>query len=757
MCAQNTSADGGDGNSGGFQIRLQDTGEPRTKPSIDVSLWTRAGEELERSTVAEDGRFDVSADALKRAEIVRIGPLGANLECLTDIGLSLRSTDFTARLREGALDIAPGLWEAWFPIFQCVSGRTRVCRPGQWWFDDLAAMALEPVASARRIGAASLRARTLAPASSSSTTNAALISAPQTAQRLSPAASIDELIAWPFNCAPICEARIEVYRRVCCCDPWIVFDPRLKELVCRLEEVVPDFPQPHPPTPFERLRTPAPVPEVSAAFFQSGALDRQSVNAATDLRALRSLPPEAIPTYVNGRPYLFCPSYDCDPPVQVAEGSPGLDGRFSICWPSFPILLQPGCHFEYAYRVYQPFGQFEILVYDGVSAGNWFAADDDPTLTSYSPFAYGCRINPAGRHVFLNAIADTGAHQLNTPNAASAIAVSSPDPTSGTAYPVPDPLSSVTDRNWGGTLKINLTITEGMQDAGAKYYRISVVEADADGAPALGATRHDVTTVPAWLKSEAGGDIVPVSLGPNSVDGQNALFEIPYDTNPTTDWLDNQFHALLDTNDVRWSDPTVRHLITVEIFDESGDRLRPTGTDPTGLGGDETEAAFTFRRRFQETGSTLEVPYGALTHMFWWDNREMVADIEDLRLDLVANNNECQFLVGTAASTFSIGYRAFHENQLFHASHSISWRRGLGNTANSSGTLPTSSPMNVGGPPGAAPVGASGTETFGNMLQTESRCAFSLWLNVYNKITDGDDMGLQYRGDTAAVVLEVDN
>ncbi|MEO1250252.1 MAG: hypothetical protein AAFW76_10500, partial [Pseudomonadota bacterium] len=499
-------------------------------------------------------------------------------------------------------------------------------------------------------------------------------------------------------------------------------------------------------------------------FFKNGALDRRAVNAAADLRALRSLPPEAIPEYVNARPYLFCPRYDCSDPVKVAEGEPGLDGRFNICWPGFPLPTQPNCHVEYAYRVYQPFGPFFILIYDGVSAGEWFDGDDDPTLTSYSEWAYGCRINPAGNFVFLDVIGDTGAHHLNTPDAASADSVAAPSPTSGTVFPVPSALSAVTDRNWGGNLKISLLISEGMQDIGAKYYRISVVEADASGAPASGATRHALNTVPAWNKAVAtatGVDIVPVSLGPNSEDGQNSLFEIPYDTNPTTDWLDNQYHVVLDTKDTRWSDPTVRHLLTVEIFDENGQRLRPTGTPATGLGGAEGEAAFTFRRRYQETGDTAEVPFGALTHMFWWDNREMVADIVDFRQDGLENNDECQFLAGTASSTFGIGYRAYHENPLFHASHNIQWQRGLGNTDFSSGSLANAAPIapasapNVGGPPDTTPPGASGTQDFGTLLQTQSRCAFSLWLNVYNKRTDGDDHGFVYQGDTAAVALEI--
>jgi hypothetical protein len=265
------------------------------------------------------------------------------------------------------------------------------------------------------------------------------------------------------------------------------------------------------------------------------------------------------------------------------------------------------------------------------------------------------------------------------------------------------------------------------------------------------------------LNGSGGLDIVPVSLGPNSVgsgaDEQHSLYEIPFDTNPTTNWNAGQYHALLDTNDIRWSDPTKRHLVMLEIFDDSGTRLKPNGTPATGLGGPESTAAFGYRRRYQETGDTLEVPFGALSHMFWRDNRDVYGDILDLRRDGLIFNAECLFFGGTADTQFSVGYRTFYPNQMFQRYHSVGLRRGLGNAAPAPGALQPTISTNVGVPPG--PAHGSATKTYAEMLKTaydptRTKCAFLATLNVYNKRTDGEDTGNQRAGESVAFVIEID-
>jgi hypothetical protein len=245
---------------------------------------------------------------------------------------------------------------------------------------------------------------------------------------------------------------------------------------------------------------------------------------------------------------------------------------------------------------------------------------------------------------------------------------------------------------------------------------------------------------------------VKVGLGPNAapLGGQSYLYEIPYDTE--ADWEAGQYHAHLDTTDARWSSPLVRHLVTIEIFDVAGKRLRPTGTPATGQTGAEGTAAFTYRRKTAETGPTTNVPFGALTHLLWWDNSPIDGAILQLRRNGAPSSAECQFLVGSASTQFSIDYEAWHPQALFHRFHNIWWQRGLGGGSGDLDSLNTSNVV----PPGAT----SPSEDFGVMLDltgdpTRTRCAFTVFLGVYGKKTNGDDLGYPYLQKSAAFALEV--
>lgn len=759
-----------------LSVNLEGAGPEDDRPDLVVSAQDARRETIFEVKVDKGGTVAIPPAVLKKAERFGIGPPAADKDEQRsgDSALNIRREQFEAILERGQIDISRNIWIGWLHLLRCVSGRVRVCRRSPWWFNDLVARASEPLLAERISRSPSISSRALQArcAVSADTPRSLVATADLAAERISPAASLDQLIAWPFRCFPVCRGRVEVWRRVCCCEPWIVFDPRLPELVQDLEGLVRELPSgPVPPIP-----DPGPLLAVDPnndaggnnVLFREGALDERSLRAATDLRAIRALSDEQIPAYVNARPHLFCRRYDCSAPVKVAEGELGPDGVFNICWRSFPYALRHGCHEEYAYIVRQPFGQFMLTIYNGVAAGQWFDDDDTPTLTSYSPFAYGCRGNPSGNFVFLDLIGDTGAHELVTPDAESATSVNTPTYNGGLVFPAPNPAAAqgaALNRNWGGTLKLSFLFSEGLQDIGATYYRVSIVEANDFGDPT--GTRYYHDSGLSWNKAvpdgSGGVDIVPVSLGPTSAGSgantQNFLYRIPYDTNPTTDWNAGQYHAHVNTEDARWNDPDVRHLIMLEIFDENGQRLRPQGTPATGLSGSETTAAFTYRRRYQDTGATANVPFGALTHMFWWDNRDVFADIVDLRRNGLIFNAECLFFGGNEDTTFSVGYRAYHPREQFQLYHRIAWQRGLGSTAFSSGTLQPTISSNVGQPP-AAP-GGSATNTFGQMLRpdldlTRRKCAFTAFLDVWNKRTDGDDLGFQHRGDTAAFVLEIE-
>ncbi|HKV98569.1 MAG TPA: hypothetical protein VJN96_02035 [Vicinamibacterales bacterium] len=708
----------------GYRLNLTGLKAGETAPPIAVVLTGRDGKVLHTAAVAADGRFDLPADALKNANRVLVGPATQDAANTSfEAFAQYRPAEFTAALEKGEIAIARAQWELWRIYTTCVTGHVKLCRRSRWWYDDLVVLAKQPALS---------RAMSTRMAATSEL------------KRLPVATSVSELIAWPYRCSVICNGRVDVYRRTCCCQPWIVNDPRLDDLLKYLEEVV-LIPVPIP-GPDPGPESPQVGPE--SAFFRDGALDTQAVFAKRDLMALRKLPAAEIPAYINARAYLRCRHYSCSTPVKVGEGDINPDGRFNICWRDWPRPLRAFCHVEYAYKVQQHFGLGWITVYDGVAANIWFGPNDDAELVSYSIFAFGCRDNGdpgTGTFVYLDVIGDTGSNELETPASTGWDRVAAPGATSGLVFPT---AVNVLDRhrNWGGTLKLNYMFSEDLRLMGATHYRISVTAADNTGAPV--GPRHYYQTGLSWTKAIGGGVIVPVNLGPNPVGGENYLYQIPYDA-PDNNWESDQYHAHLDTTDPAWSDPLVRHLVTIEIFDNTGKRLRPNGTPATGQGGSEGQAPFTYRRKTAATGPTTDVPFGALTHMFWWDNRPVHVEIVELVQDGVASTAECQFMVGTPGSQFSINYRAYHEQVLFNRNHAIWWKRGL---AGATGDILNPGLGNVGFP--GAP-GASPSVSFGTMLGTHKRCAFTVFLGILGKMTDGDNLNYPYAEDTAAFALEI--
>ncbi|HEV2828805.1 MAG TPA: hypothetical protein VGW76_14500 [Pyrinomonadaceae bacterium] len=740
--------------TGGRQMQLNLVGlkEGEDTPAVVVTAIGADSKPLYVAEVDQKGFFSLPEEAFKNAHRILIGPKEADA---ADAGTTVRyrPRQFEELVQRGAVSISPGIWERWRFFVTCVTGTVRLCRRRPWWYYDLLTLAVQP---AFKIDAVSTAAR-------SSLTTKESISV------LGRAKSLPELIYWPYRCQTICNGTVEVYRRVCCCQPWIIDDPRLPELVRDLEEIVSVIPD-LPPIP----NPPDPPPYLEQIFLKDGTLDEMAVNANRDLSAIRVLPKRELTEYINARQYLLCRRYSCSVPRLVGHGVINPDGRFNICWRDFPRLLRPFCHEEYAYIVKQTIFGLTFTVYNGVAANIWFRQNDDATLTSYSPLAFSCRDNGepgSGAYVYLDIIGDTESWNLKTPDATGWDRVAAPAYNDGTVFPSPTPAAAVganLNRNWGGTLKLNYKFSEDMRNApvGAKYYRISITEADSSGHPT--GARNYLSDGLAWEKSivtSTGVAIVPVNLGPFPVGEESNLFLIPYDAD--ADWNAGQYHGFLNTNDSRWNDPTKRHLVTLEVFDAAGHRLHPTGTAPTGLLGTatglpviETPVPFTFRRRYQDIGDTANVPFAALTHMFWWDNSDLFAQIVNLIKDGLIFNSECLFLGGAPTSTLGIGYRAYHPNEMFQLSHSISWQRGLGSAAGATGTLLGSSSANVGKPPDGP--GTSPTNTFAEMLRTDleptrKKCAFTVFLTIYSKTTDGDSLGNGGITRTAAFAIDISN
>jgi hypothetical protein len=579
----------------------------------------------------------------------------------------------------------------------------------------------------------------------------------------------------------VCLGTVEVYRRTCCCWPIVIDDLRIDDLIRDLEVIVDGLPKlppprggfpPPPPPPIDPLRTP---------FFKGGALNELALNAASDLRVLRSVPRDQAAQYISSRPYLAHRLCSCGAPVKVATGTIQEDGTFNICWLEGWHLLSPNCYQQYAYVVKQTIGGTTTTIYDGRAAA--------PGRGQRQPGAHVLQrervqlreTGPERRqaYVYLDLIGDTESHELTTPDAAAGIA-SSPGRDLGPAVPPTRP--GTAPGNLGGHLELTFNFSEAM---GRRRWT-RAVSASASAGPMRRARRPDAPPpATASLARFSGGDIVPVTLGPvPPVAGENFLYRIPYNAvagpnallAPGESWTGSvRHHAVIDTLQVALNvpdgtdiaSPASNHLITVEVFNAANERLRPLGAPASGTPGTEVARPFKYRRWFQPGGSpgddTKEVPFAALTHLVCWDNREPVADITRLVFNNVASDAECQFLVGDGNATFGVEYRAYVPDQRFQNAHGIEWIRGLNASVTNGGvgSLGTFSPSNVGKP--LDPPVNSGTNTFELMLTrldppapptVLEKCSFAVTLTTYAKTTDGASFSYPYNSETAAFALE---
>lgn len=710
---------------------------------------------LHTQDVGSDGGFSIPADVLKRAQRVVLGAADDKGGIQPDASVSYRASEFSGQIKGRTLALAEGIWSRFLRHWVCTSGSVQVCWRRPWWYDAIITTAITPV-----------RTRAL--------TSNLLAALPSS--RVTP--SLNDLIYWPYRCAPVCLGTVEVYRRTCCCWPIVIEDTRITDLIRDLEIYVEQLPKPPklkiPPPPSPPLGDPLLTP-----FFKGGGLNELAINATNDLHMLSSLPADQAAQYIQSRAYLLHRLCSCSRPSKVGSGTIQSDGTFSICWLEPWRLLLPNCYEQYAYVVRQTIGGSTTTIYDGLVAGAWFAAGDQPVLTSYNGNAFSCNETGSGSddaYVLLNLIGDTESHELITPTSTGWDRVAAPGPTSGLLFPNIGPNNSHL-RNLGGRFELTFTFSLGMRSIGARYYRVSICKADASGNPT--GPRYYYGDGLVWQKYLGPANIELVTLGPTTQGGESHLYDIPYSDEP---WIGAvRYHALINTlsntadmnlnapGAVDLDSPADNHLITLEVFDVSGKRLRPLGTPASGQPGAETTAAFKFRRWFQPGGSpgddTAEVPFAALTHLFCWDNRLPVADITRLVMNGVASDEECQFMSGSGNSTFAIEYRAYVPDQRFQYSHGIGWLRGLNASAANGGvgTLQTPlSPANVGKPP-TLPV-ISGSNTFEHMLTrldppnpptVLNRCSFAVTLTTYAKTTNGEDLSYPYGQETAAFALSI--
>ncbi len=689
----------------------------RERPRLAVHAVDANGKVIASTPVGDDGTFPIDSKAFSRADRILIGPADAKPEERRRF-FALPAANAAAVLSADAeLAIAGRIWQEWVRFRRCVSGRVRRCLPFQHVLDDI------------------LVARGVANH--------------PTIQR---AVAFRPLVRYPFlGCSPLCFGTVEVYKRVCCCQPPLVFDPDLPV------EVNPDFPFP-PDDPFGHI---GPRQGLDAAPFElqqlvltGGTIDEHKI-ARLQVAALpRTLPVETRREILARYPQLWC---QCGLPKRVGQGFVQDGGLFSICWKEPPTLLRPNCREQFAYVVKQPIDGVLVTVYNGIAANQWFDGGDQPTLTSYHSKAIGCRESDVpgdGAFVVLEDIGSTPSHQLGTPQQTSFQSVGPLVYNSGLLNPVANPADAVgqlRNRNLGGHVALQYHFTESMKGVGAAYFRIQVAQADAAGNPAGSWIKLAPPTWSTWILNTSAPGSIP--LGPHSAGAETGLSAIPYDTGTplgaNEEWQDGQFHGVIPTTDLADG----RYLVMIEVFDVNGVRLKPLAA-PGGEAGSAVD--FTFRR-WNVPASTIPVPFAALTHMFWWDNRRAVADIVDIRLNGVASSDQCQFLEGAAGATVEIGYRAYHPQPgtpSFLHNHSLVLTRGLNGPS-----------WQVANPPGAE-VGegalphTSLSKTLADLLGDEppghQKCAFAVNLRAHVKTTNGSGtLTALDAGETAAFAAEI--
>ncbi|NOJ27181.1 MAG: hypothetical protein DA330_04130 [Nitrososphaera sp.] len=703
-----------------------------------VALYSREGK-----TVKKIKSFGDKADLLEISKLMKegikygFGPDIDERDVTTRMLVSFRPSKLTEWSNTGVIELS-AKWRDWLRLFTCVRGDVHRCTPRLWWLD---VAARRPTISP-----------SLATAISRPTAVATVI--PSIISRV-----LQPDFELPVKCAPICNAVVEVYEKTCCCRLW----PPYIDIIDRLRDIIDGWPPiPDPIGPIE-LPDPIPIPMPGpdpAPFRESlrnvrllrasGAkipLGNPPEKLGEDYYALSSMPAEQRLAYLDDRYYLYPIFCSCST-RKVGETAVDEDGEFSFCYRR--NLTTSGCRVTYFYKVRQWQGNQWVYIYDGSTTHEYFRESDDAHLRTWKGRACepGDDIPDIGTEfVMLENIGVIPSWKLASPVQDSEFGVNTPAPTDGLVS------HNYTGQPWAQSLSFRLKFTEGLKALGAKYYRVSVAEANGNG-DAVG-TPLVLTNPIAWSRWKWVGmqlQTESVSLGPNTVGSNAGLYTIPYESDaPDGGWLWFQFHQWWNTLVDPVSIVNGKYLVTVEVFDASGNRLKPNGS--VGLG---TDKPFTFRRWTTET-ITDAVNFAALTHLFHVNNVSCYGDIVDLRKNSVPSIEECQFIQGCTNDNFSVGFYAFHVNR-FMASYSLWYHRGLngpnvtietGTTNAPAGVPPIPSPLN------SANAKQSNSKTFSEMLETHQKCSFAIELRVYPKHTNG--MGIIHgygASDTAAFALE---
>lgn len=686
-------------------------------PKIALYQVNASGQATEKIATEHNGEIEVSAEVTKqKTAVIALGPDTDNFSGLDPKSLvQLRVVDQLPTWQQNhEIAIPPIWWRGWIFFNVCVSGKVSKCWP--WIFEPEAIIA----------------------------------------RAINPSIPI-----FPELCFPLCNAVVEVWESTCCCWPIIPYE--IPSLIAKLGSLIAGNPilfppVPNPPDPGP-LNGPA-VESVQLALAQGKTprLFAPNTDLSRHLQNLKSMSAEEAVRYVELNPALWPIWCTCSSSM-LGETTVNPDGTFSFCWEQFPFILF-NCRRSYFYKVKQWDGTAWVYIYDGAAAYQYFNADQFANLTTVLGQYCGQSVPPPGTDfAMLQQIGGTSSYLLHSNwNGAS---VADVDLSQASEFAMTTPPSSgglvdfgpYINAPWAQTLSFLLYFHPGLEALGVVYYRLSIVAADLNGNPSGGASPSPIMNSVAWSEWVLDGSghwtTQAQVLGPVSKGTQNGLFQIPYADDAL--WLGGQFHQYLDTTRLA----NGRYLLVMEVFDKSGNRLIPAGA-PADAG--DVPTNFEFLRWLTATGpgATATVPFAALTHLFWVDNRPVVGKIEDLDVNGHGSKQECQFLSGPGTSNFQVGFRAYHvvmgdpvPNPIppttFMQDYAISWTEGLGGPSGTlcTGVLPapcTAGDVNQPATMGTGPDVKTVPVTFASLLgppPAPQACAFTVNLAVTCKHTDG--------------------
>ena len=737
-----------------YKVTLVGAEAHEQTPAIALYSVDVRGQVGKKIAVVTNGQLDLPKD---RNAVVAFGPDVADSSTLDTKGfVSLRLADqLPVWEREQEILLPPNWWRGWRGFEICVSGNTYRCFP-------------------RFLDRQTLRSISLG--------------------QLPPFR--------PERCEALCDATVEVWSSTTCCWPFVITE------VPRLIANLADFLSANP-IMFPRIPSPGPVERAVArqvdAALGAGKVSTSFVpntTLAAHLETLQALAPQDAVNYVETNPTLW--RFWCHTSsALLGETVINPDGSFSFCYRYFPFFLL-NCRTSYFYKVKQFVNGVWQYIYDGSAANQYFSADEVANLYSQSgQLCYQPPVLPPGTATlqqigFIPAY-DFNSHWVPTATSGPNAGIDQTQVGDGVMAPLPQNagLGLADGAPWTDTVWIMLNFDPGLKSAGAYYYRLSTVQADPSGSgqPIAGATPKPITNNIAWNYQD--DSVFPpvtktLPLGPSSTVATPGLFIIPYPGD--RNWYGNAdntgfFHQTLDTTTLANSIPggpgdgNGQFLLILEVFDINGNRLVPTGT---GTQPGDMDADFSFVRLIAAppvtppaiTDAIVNLP--SLTHVIWVDKRPVIAEIVNFQSS--SGTQVCQTLTAAASAQFTVGYQAYHTVMCdqapspipattFISSYAVTWEKGLGG---GTGTLVAANEVSVADnipppllnaptncPAGANYVSTSAADnpqapnnTFGNLLGSDTFCAFSIWISAQPKHTNGFNT-LSAVVNTAAVALSI--